>query len=161
MSKFLPKVPVAVHKKLKRWIKHYAVEQVECLDKGLLKMHHTIAPCWIGAKHVPPHNDVDLFGDRCFLTLTISSNDYIFGDVKYSIANKEDGNPEGFDVPIGTIFKTDPTVVHWLFNNKYSGKEIWIGIQWDIPRRSWKKDSQIIIKNLVDNYQEIVDKTSL
>ena len=161
MIKSLPNVPVSIRRTIKRWLKHYAVEQAECLDKGLLKIHPTIVPHWIGAKNVPPHNDTDLFEDKYFLNLTLSSEDYIFGDAKYSIENKEDMNPEGFMVPTGTIFKTDPRIVHWLFSNKYSSKDIWIGVQWEIPRRSWKKDSQIIIKNLVDNYEEIVDKTSL
>lgn len=160
MLKSLPNVPVSVRKHLKKWLKHYSVEQTKCLDKGLLKMHPTIVPVWIAAKNVSPHNDVDFFGDRYFLNLTISSNNHIFGHVKYSIANNGDPNPEGFQVPVGTIFKTDPRIVHWLFSDLFTNKEIWIGVQWDIPRRSWKTDSNIIIKNLTDNYQEIINKTS-
>jgi hypothetical protein len=161
MHKSLPKVPVAVRKHIKIWSRYYSVEQKECADKNLLKMHPTIHPVWIGCKAVPPHNDVDFFRDKFFLNLTISSNDHIFGDARYSIANKDDDNPDGFGVPVGTIFKTDPRIVHWLFNERYSSKEIWIGVQWEIPRRSWKKDSKIIIKNLIDNYSEVVDKTSI
>ena len=160
MLKLLPKVPTTVRKRIQRWMRFNVVKQVECLDKGLLKMHPTVVPHWIGAKNVPPHNDADFFGDKYFLNLTLSSDDHIFGNAKYSIENKNGNDPEGFQVPVGTIFKTDPRVVHWLFCSKPSSKYVWIGVQWDIPRRSWKKDSQIIVKNLVDNYQEIVDKTS-
>jgi hypothetical protein len=153
--KSLPNVPTHIRRHIKTWSKYYSVEQKECEDKNLLRMHPTIHPVWIGCRAVPPHNDVDFFEDKFFLNLTISSNDHVFGDARYSIKNKNDSNPEGFRVPVGTIFKTDPRIIHWLFNERYPSKEIWIGVQWEIPRGSWKKDSKIIIDNLINTYEGV------
>lgn len=101
---------------------------------------------WIGCNFAFPHVD-DPRSKIFFLTLSLKGDNFVFGDVNLY---KKGGFGE--KVPSGTLFLVDPRIAHWLHHRDWVTNKFWIGLQWDIPIRDWRKRVKSITDNLI-NFQ--------
>ena len=99
---------------------------------------------WIVCNFAFPHVD-DSRSKHFFLTLSFKGDDFIFGDVNLC---KKVGLGER--VPSGTLFLVDPRITHWLYHRDWVTNKFWIGLQWDIPIKGWRKRVKAITSNLIN-----------
>lgn len=125
-----------------------AVRQLHGLDTHLFDVPLG-ATCWISCAEAMPHIDPS-WPKMLFITLTVETGGQTFGDAE-TVRQAIDVFPGQ-----GHIFIVDPMVPHWMFPDDPRAKR-WVGLQWEVPRRTAKQHARRIVSELGAEWVDCAD----
>lgn len=148
------RIPGEVKKQSTQWV----IEVISRVNGKLITdlCVNKICPVWITARQAFPHTDPGWKG-QVFLTFVIRGQHFLKGRNSVKAVDSYDENEEKsgntfLNAGIGQLILFDPMIEHWLQDdvayqlNKPPSP--WIALQWELPRRNYKKTVRAVVEKL-------------